>query len=168
MNSSAGSFTSYKNQNSERAVRRCLPFFDLIDVTTKAARFWQLPHFKTLNVGPAGVWTRDLPLSRPVLILNGQRPGYQSNYTLYSQSLYLLVKSLQLFLEISEICRLVSNLLADNWLSGRLQSQCMISTSKLLHVMKYLTLFSSKRCVIKSDWIWFLWFWNNQGLDKGY
>ena len=26
-----------------------------------------LSHFKTLSIGPAGIWTHDLPLSRPAL-----------------------------------------------------------------------------------------------------
>ena len=48
-------------------------------------------------------------------------------YTLYSLSVSSLAKNLQLILEIGETYRLVTYLLADNWLIFRLCAQCMIS-----------------------------------------
>ena len=52
-------------------------------------------------------------------------------YTLLSLSVFLLAKSLQLILEISATYRLVSYLLADNWLICRLRAQCMISNNNI-------------------------------------
>ena len=52
-------------------------------------------------------------------------------YTLYSLSVFSLAKSLQLILEISATYRLVSYLLADNWLICRLHAQCMISNNNI-------------------------------------
>ena len=74
-NSGVGSFTSHKNQVSVSAVRRAHGFSSLSENTRKSNRLQmslQRPHFllsylKTLSVGPAGVRTRDLPLSRPAL-----------------------------------------------------------------------------------------------------
>ena len=50
-------------------------------------------------------------------------------YTLYSLSVFSLSKSLHLILEISANYRLVSYLLADNYLICRLYAQCMISNN---------------------------------------
>ena len=52
-------------------------------------------------------------------------------YTSYSLSVFWLAKSLQLILEISTTYRLVSCLLADNWLICRLREQCMISNNNI-------------------------------------
>ena len=52
-------------------------------------------------------------------------------YTLYQLSVFSSAKSLQLILEISAIYRLVSYLLADNWLICRLCAQCMISNNSI-------------------------------------
>ena len=60
-------FSSHKNQLSKRAVKRDRLFFVLIrDFITKAAFSSQL---RTQSVGPTGLWTYDLPLSRPALSL---------------------------------------------------------------------------------------------------
>ena len=74
---------------------------------------------------------------------------------LYSLSLFSLAESLELILEISATYRLVSYLLADNWLICRLCVQCMISNNKnfiyqfRFLVMVCLLLFSLKQCIIK-------------------
>ena len=66
--------TSHKNQISVSAVRRDLRFFcPYPEKTRKSNRLlmslqrqhFLLSYFKTLSVCPAGVWTRDPPLSRP-------------------------------------------------------------------------------------------------------
>ena len=56
--------------------------------------------------------------------LPGPFPG--SATALCSSSVFSLAKSLELVLEISATYRLVSYLLADNWLIFRLRAQCMI------------------------------------------
>ena len=61
-------------------------------------------------------------------------------YTLYSPSVFSLAKSLQLILEIGTTYRLVSYLLADNWLICRLRTQCMMSNINI-------NLGSLRRCV---------------------
>ena len=74
-NGSVGSFTSHKNQISVSAVRRDLRFSSLSEKTRKSNRLqmslqrqhFLLSYLKTLSVGPAGIRTRDLPLSRPAL-----------------------------------------------------------------------------------------------------
>ena len=66
---SVGSFTSHKNQTSESAVRRGLRFSSLSEKTRKSIRLqislqrqhFLLSYLKDLRIGPAGVWTRDLP-----------------------------------------------------------------------------------------------------------
>ena len=50
---------------------------------------------------------------------------------LYSLSPFSMANSLQLILEISATNRLVSYLLADNWLICRLRAQCMISNNNI-------------------------------------
>ena len=74
-------------------------------------------------------------------------------YTLLSLSVFLLAKSLQLILEISATYRLVSYLLADNWIICRMRAQCMIFNS---HINSEGSLrgcvcpfFHSKQCIIK-------------------
>ena len=49
-------------------------------------------------------------------------------YTLYSLSIFSLAKSAQIILEICAIYRLVSYLLADDWLICRLRTQCQIGS----------------------------------------
>ena len=74
-NSGVGSFTSHKNQISVSAVRRDLRFSSLSEKNRKSNRLqmslqrqrFLLSYLKTLSVGQAGVRSRDLPLSRPVL-----------------------------------------------------------------------------------------------------
>ena len=74
-NSGVGSFTPHKNQISVSAVRRDLRFSSLSEKTRKSNRLhmslqrqhFLLSYLKTLSVGPAGVRSRDLTLSRPAL-----------------------------------------------------------------------------------------------------
>ena len=74
-NSGVGSLTSHKNQISVSAVRRDLRFSSLSEKTRKSNRLQmslQRQHFllsyvKDPESWPAGVCTRDLPLSRPAL-----------------------------------------------------------------------------------------------------
>ena len=56
---------------------------------------------------------------------------YPIYYRLYSLSVFLLAKSLQLILEIGATYRLISYLLPDNWLICRLRAQCMISINSI-------------------------------------
>ena len=51
--------------------------------------------------------------------------------TFYSLSIFSLAKSLQLIFEISATYRLVSYLLAHNWLICRLRAQCMIYNNRV-------------------------------------
>ena len=81
-NGGVGSFSSHKNQLSVSAVRRD-GFSSLSEKTRKCNRLqmslqrqhFLLSYLKTLSVGPAGVWTRDLPLSRPGLSQLSQPGG---------------------------------------------------------------------------------------------
>ena len=66
----AGSFTSHKNRSvkvlwdgtlSEKTRK-----FNHLQMSLQRQHFL-LSYLKTLRVGPAGVWTRDLPLKRPAL-----------------------------------------------------------------------------------------------------
>ena len=70
-------------------------------------------------------------------------------YTLYSISVFSLAKNLQLTLVISPTYRLVSYLLADNWLICRLCGQCMISKSngKLFFMPCYVSPYFYQYCV---------------------
>ena len=52
-------------------------------------------------------------------------------YKLYLLSVFSLAKCPQLILEISPTYRLVSYLLADNWLVWRLRAQCKISKNNV-------------------------------------
>ena len=73
--SSVGYFTSHKNQNIERAVRRGPWFFVRIRERLECLTIYRmmlqqrqyilLRYFKSLSVSTAGVWTCDLPLGRP-------------------------------------------------------------------------------------------------------
>ena len=74
-NSDVGSFMSHKNQISVSAWDGTYGFSPLSEKTRKSNRLqmslqrqhFLLSYLKTLSVGPAGVRTRDLPLSRPAL-----------------------------------------------------------------------------------------------------
>ena len=77
-NSGVGSFTSDKNQISVSAVRRDLHLYGFPSLSEKTRKsnclqmslqrqHFLLSYLKTLRVGPAGVRTCDLPLSRPAL-----------------------------------------------------------------------------------------------------
>ena len=91
-NSGVGSFTSHKNQISvskccetgsivfhpypSRAERQC----NRSQMSLQRQHFL-LSYLKTLSVGPAGVRTRDLPLSRPALSQLSQPGGGWSVYS---------------------------------------------------------------------------------------
>ena len=91
-NSGVGSFTSHKNQisvskccetgstvfhpNPSIAERQC----NRSQMSLQRQHFL-LSYLKTLSVGPAGVWTRDLPLSRPELSQLSQPGGGWSVYS---------------------------------------------------------------------------------------
>ena len=86
-------------------------------------------------------------------------------------SIFSLAEILQLILEISATYRLVSYLLADNWLFCRLRAQCMISKSNVKSVpwdgvfvvIYFKTMYN--KTVIRFD---FCDIRNNQGLGKRY
>ena len=92
--SGVGSFTSHKNQMRESAVRRDLRVFrpyprrlelrksNRLQMSLQRQHFL-LNYLKTLSVGPAGVWTRDLPLSRPAL---SQLIAYKAQKPLFNES----------------------------------------------------------------------------------
>ena len=74
-NSDVGSFTSHKNKSVKVLWDGTYGFSSLSEKTRKSNHLQmslQRQHFllsflKCLSVGSAGVWTRDLPLSRPAL-----------------------------------------------------------------------------------------------------
>ena len=74
-NSDVGSFTSHKNKSVKVLWDGTYSFSSLSEKTRKSnhlqmslqRQHFLLSYLKTLSVGPAGVWTRDLPLGRPVL-----------------------------------------------------------------------------------------------------
>ena len=74
-NSSVGSFTSHKNRSVKVLWDGTYGFSSLSEKTRKSnhlqmllqRQHFLLSYLKTLIVCPAGVWTRDLPLSRPAL-----------------------------------------------------------------------------------------------------
>ena len=74
-NSDGGSFTSHKNKSVKVLWDGTYGFSSLSEKTRKSnhlqmslqRQHFLLSYLKTLSVGPAGVWTRDLPLGRPVL-----------------------------------------------------------------------------------------------------
>ena len=92
-------------------------------------------------------------------------------YTLYSLTVFSLAKSLQLILEISATYRLVSYLLADNWLICRLRAKCMISTNNInsgsRHGVFVIIFFKTmyNKTTIRFSFCDIL---NNQGLGKCY
>ena len=72
-NSEVGSFTSHKNKSVKVLWDGTYSFSTLSQKTRKSnhlqmslqRQHFVLSYLKTLSVGPAGVWTRDLPLGRP-------------------------------------------------------------------------------------------------------
>ena len=82
-NSSVGSFTSHKNRSVKVLWDGTYGFSSLSEKTRKSNRLqmslqrlhFLLSYLKTLSVGPAEVWTRDLPLSRPALAQLSQPGG---------------------------------------------------------------------------------------------
>ena len=88
---------------------------------------------------------------------------HKNYYTLYSLSALSLAKSVQLILQISTTYRLVSYLLADNWLICRLRAvahnewfptssaKCVLCEA--VHVVIFLKTVYNKTIF----WIWFLW-----------
>ena len=74
-NSGVGSFTSRKNKSVKVLWDGTYSFSSLSEKTRKSKHLqmslqrqhFLLSYLKTLSVGPAGVWTRDLPLGRPAL-----------------------------------------------------------------------------------------------------
>ena len=93
-------------------------------------------------------------------------------YTLYSLSVFSLAKSLQLILEISTTYRLVSYLLADNWLISRLCTQCMMSNNNinLGSLQRYVCCYFFIKTMYNKTIIRFGFcdILNNQGLGKCY
>ena len=91
-NSGVGSFTSHKNQIS---VSKCCeagstvfhPYPSIAERQCNRSQMslqrqhFLLSYLKTLSVGPAGVRTRDLPLSRPALSQMSQPGGGWSVYS---------------------------------------------------------------------------------------
>ena len=87
--SGVGSSTSQKNQISQSAARQTYAFSSLSERTRRSIKSLQMSlqrqHFlpsylkmKILSVGPAGVWTHDLLLSRPALPQLSQQDGNTS------------------------------------------------------------------------------------------
>ena len=74
-NSDVGSFTSHKNKSVKVLWDGTYGFSSLSEKTRKSNRLqmslqrqhFLLSYLKTPSVGPAGIWTSDLPLSRPAL-----------------------------------------------------------------------------------------------------
>ena len=74
-NNDVGSFTSHKNKSVKVLWDGTYGSSSLSEKTRKSnhlqillqRQHFLLSYFKTLNVGPAGVWTRDLRLGRPAL-----------------------------------------------------------------------------------------------------
>ena len=74
-NSDVGSFTSHKNRSVRVLWDGTYGFSSLSEKTWKSnnlqmslqRQHFVLSYLKTLSVGPAGVWTRDLPLARLAL-----------------------------------------------------------------------------------------------------
>ena len=73
--SGVGSFTSHKNRSVKLLWDGTFGFSSLSEKTRKSnhlqmslqRQHFLLRYLKTLSVGPAGIWARDLPLSRPAL-----------------------------------------------------------------------------------------------------
>ena len=74
-NSDVGSFTSHENKSVKVLWDGTYGFSFLFEKTRKSnhlqsslqRQHFLLSYLKTLSVGPVGVWTRGLPLGRPVL-----------------------------------------------------------------------------------------------------
>ena len=74
-NSDVGSFTSHENKSVKLLWDGTYGFSSLFDKSRKSnhlqsslqRQHFLLSYLKTLSVGPVGVWTRGLPLGRPVL-----------------------------------------------------------------------------------------------------
>ena len=74
-NSDVGYFTYHKNKSVKVLWHGTYSFSSLSEKPRKSnhlqmsfqRQHFLLSYFKTLSVGPAGVWTRDLPLGRPAL-----------------------------------------------------------------------------------------------------
>ena len=74
-NSDVGSFTSHNNKSVKVLWDGTYGFSSLSETTRKSnhlqmslqRQYFLLSYLKTLSVGPAGVWTCDLPLGRPAL-----------------------------------------------------------------------------------------------------
>ena len=75
LKSDVGSFTSHKNKSVKVLWDGTNGFSSLSEKTRKSnhlqmtlqKQHFLLSYLKTLSVGPAEVWTRDLPLGRPTL-----------------------------------------------------------------------------------------------------
>ena len=85
--SGVGSFASQKNQISQSAARQTYAFLSLSEKSRRSIKSLQMSlqrqHFlpsylKILSVGPAGVWTHDLLLSRPALSQLSKQDGNTS------------------------------------------------------------------------------------------
>ena len=78
-----GSFTSHKNKLVKVLWDGTYGFLSLSEKTRKSnhlqmssqRQHFLLSYLKTLSVGPASVWTRDLPLGRPTLSQLSQQGG---------------------------------------------------------------------------------------------
>ena len=115
-----------------------IPLTTKLDLACSLIQFWLSLEFFVIQLFPN--WTTCSPIT-------------YTYYTLYSLSVFSLAKSLQLIVEISTTYRLVSYLLADNWLMCRLCAQCTISNNNNYQFRFFatlcLSLFSSKQCLIK-------------------
>ena len=98
-NSGVGSFTSQKEPDSwkccETGTMVFRPYLRRLESLTICRSHCQGSTFssvilKTLSVGPAGFWTRDLPLSRPTLFQLSQ-PGSVQMITNYKTNLRLKI-----------------------------------------------------------------------------
>ena len=82
-NSGVGSFTFHMNKSGKVLWDGSYGFSSLSETTRKSnhlqmslqRQHFLLSYLKTLNVGPAGVWTRDLPLGESVLSQLSQPGG---------------------------------------------------------------------------------------------
>ena len=133
---------------------------------------WIIYTFKTVHLKQLkGTQSSTLHLS-----IEGIRKRYlfcqlMNYYTLYSLPVLSLAESLQLILEISANFRLVSYVLADNWLISRMRAQCMISNKNSIQVpcegvfvVIFFKTMSNKTIILFG----FCDTLNNQGLGKCY
>ena len=87
-NGDVGSFTSHKNKLVKAMWDGTYGFSSLSEKTRKSnhlqmslqRQHFLLSYLKTLDVGPAGVWTRDLPLGRSALSQLSQPGGGEKMY----------------------------------------------------------------------------------------